>query len=201
MKLICIGRNYVAHAEELNNEVPSEPLIFMKPETALDKSGNIDIPKFTQDLHYELELVLKINKLAKDVSVEDAAEYYDSVAVGIDFTARDIQAKCKLKSHPWEKAKAFDNSATVSEFRSLSNYEKSNLSFRLALNGDTVQNAHSGLMIFDFDFLVSYCSQYFTLMPGDLIFTGTPAGVGAVKSGDLLECYLEEELLDKVAIN
>ncbi len=201
MKIICIGRNYVAHAEELNNEVPGEPLVFMKPETAMAKSDRISIPSFTNDLHYELELVVKISKLAKDVGIENANNHYDSIALGIDFTARDIQDACKKKGYPWEKAKAFDNSATLSEFRAFDDYKTSTIPFNLVLNGKKVQDGHSGLMIFSIDYLISYCSKYFTLEAGDLLFTGTPAGVGPVKSGDVLEGYLASELLHKVIIN
>ena len=201
MKIICIGRNYVAHAEELNNEVPKEPLVFMKPETALNTDGNVAIPEFTQDMHYELELVLRISRKAKNVSVEEASQYYDSIALGIDFTARDVQNRCKDKSHPWEKAKAFDNSAAISDFRPVADLNISEIHFALVMNGKKVQDGNSQLMIFDFNTLVSYCSRYFTLEPGDLLFTGTPEGVGAVKSGDVLECYLENEILHKVIIN
>jgi len=201
MKIVCIGRNYVAHAEELNNEVPDEPIVFMKPETALAKSDNISIPSFTNDLHYELELVVKISKLAKDISIDEANKYYSEIALGIDFTARDIQDFCKKKGHPWEKAKAFDNSATLSEFRALDKFKKATIPFKLLKNGEKVQDGHSELMIFNFDHLISYCSKFFTLEPGDLLFTGTPAGVGSVKSGDVLEGYLATELLHKVIIN
>ena len=201
MKIICIGRNYVAHAEELNNEVPKEPLVFMKPESALNSSGMIDIPEFTSDLHYELELVLRISREAKNVSKEEASQYYDAVALGIDFTARDVQAHCKAKSHPWEKAKAFDNSATLSSFTKCEELNMSEIRFALNLNGEKVQDGNSQLMIFDFDTLISYCSKFFTLNEGDLLYTGTPAGVGPVKSGDILECYLENEILQKVIIN
>lgn len=201
MKLVCIGRNYVAHAQELNNEVPGEPLIFIKPSTALNTSAVLTIPDFTDNLHYELELVLKISEKAKKVSESDARQYYDQIALGIDFTARDIQDKCKDKGHPWEKAKAFDNSASVSVFRNFRDYKADDINFRLEKNGEVVQNGNSHLMIFNFDKLISEASRFFTLEPGDLLYTGTPAGVGPVHGGDELKAYLNGELLLKVKIN
>lgn len=201
MKILCIGRNYVEHAEELNNEVPKEPIIFMKPSTAILAEDLLSIPEFTRDLHYELELVLKISKTGSRIPLEEASDYYSEIGLGIDFTARDVQSRCKEKGLPWEKAKAFDGSATVSEFKPINDYNKESISFSLKKNGETVQDSHSGLMIFKFDYLIHYCSQYFKLEEGDLLFTGTPKGVGKVESGDMLEAYLGEELLDKVHIN
>lgn len=200
MKLICIGRNYLDHAKELNNKVPSEPMIFIKPETAINKQDTLTYPTFTSNLHYELELVLKISKTGKDIALDKAKEYYDEIGLGIDFTARDIQDKCKDKGHPWEKAKAFDNSATVGSFVNKTKYNSASLGFELLVNDEQRQIGNSNDMIFDFDFLIHYASKFFTLSEGDLLFTGTPAGVGPVKRGDLLCGYLESELLLKVSI-
>lgn len=201
MKIVCIGRNYVEHAAELNNEVPGEPIIFMKPESALLKGRKLSIPEFTSDLHYELELVFRISRTGHQIPLEEAASFYNEVGLGLDFTARDIQAQCKAKGLPWEKAKAFDGSATISDFRAVDKYEGGTIPFRLDINGKTVQDSHSGLMIFNTEYLVHYCSRFFTLEEGDLLFTGTPKGVGAVNPGDVLEAYLNDELLDKVIIN
>lgn len=201
MKMLCIGRNYVEHAKEMNSDVPGEPIIFMKPETSLLKGQEFSIPEFSKDIHYELELVLEISKTGSHIPIAEASEYYSNIGLGLDFTARDIQSVCKSKGLPWEKAKAFDGSATISKFRPISNYRKEEIPFRLDINGKTVQKSHSGLMIFGFDFLIHYCSKFFTLSKGDLLFTGTPKGVGAVKAGDRLEAYLNDELLDKVQIN
>lgn len=201
MKIICIGRNYVAHIEELNNERPEEPMVFIKPSTALNTGGFMQIPEFTENMHYELELVLRISRTAKNVDSSNAKDYFDAIGLGIDFTARDIQDKCKAKGHPWEKAKAFDKSAAISPMLPVEKFDLSNIGFRLQKNGATVQEGHSSLMIFDFGTLLSHCSEYFSLIPGDLIFTGTPAGVGPVQKGDILEAYLEDQLLHKVIIN
>jgi acylpyruvate hydrolase len=192
MKIFCIGRNYVAHIEELKNEIPTQPLVFMKPPTALLLDGKpFFMPDFTKNLHFELEIVLKICKNGKAIEPQFAHRYYDKVALGIDFTARDLQDDLKKKGQPWELAKAFDSSAVLSEFTPLSNFDKSNIKFELKVNGDTRQLGESNLMIYDFDTIVSFISQYFTLQQGDLIYTGTPAGVGAVNIGDKLEGFLE----------
>lgn len=201
MKIICIGRNYVDHAKELNNKVPKEPMIFIKPETAINKQDVLNYPSFTKSLHYELELVLKISKTGSDILLEDAHKYYQEIGLGIDFTARDIQSVCKEKGHPWEKAKAFDNSATVGEFINKEELETQDINFKLYVNDETRQNGSSKDMIFDFDFLIHYSSKYFTLSEGDLIFTGTPAGVGEVNVGDSLVGYLESKKLLNVLIN
>jgi len=201
MKLICIGRNYVAHALELNNEVPDEPLVFMKPESALNASGVVHIPSFTEDMHYELELVVRICRKAKNISKAEAGQYIDGIGLGFDFTARDVQQKCKEKGHPWEKAKAFDGSATVSEMKDYKSMSESTISFHLIKNGQLAQEVNSRLMIHGIEELVAYVSSFFTLNPGDLIYTGTPAGVGPVRSGDRLEAYMQGELLHKVRIN
>lgn len=201
MKIICIGRNYAAHAEELNNKLPDEPMIFIKPSTALNTTREMYIPEFTTDMHYELELVLRFAKEAVHVDKENALDYVDALALGIDFTARDIQQICKKKGHPWEKAKAFDNSAALSRFVDIKGRDLDDIHFELYKNGICVQKGHSADMIFDFSTLISEASRFFTLEKGDLLFSGTPEGVGPVNSGDILECYLESELLYKVQIN
>lgn len=201
MKILCIGKNYADHAKEMNSKVPKSPLIFMKPESALNLNESLDYPSFTSNLHYELELVLKISKKGKSITLDEADSYFDSIGLGIDFTARDIQAKCKEKGHPWEKAKAFDNSASLSPMIDKSSISGSDIKFQLKLNGELVQDGSSSDMIFNFNYLIHYASNYFTLNPGDLIFTGTPAGVGPVKKGDALEGYLNRKLLLNVYIN
>lgn len=192
MKIFCIGRNYVEHAKELNNAVPTKPLIFMKPPTALlleDKP--FYYPDFTKNLHHEVEVVLKICKNGKAIQPEFAHRYYDKIALGIDFTARDVQDDLKAKGQPWEIAKGFDNSAVLSEFVPLSDFNASDISFYLTKNGEKVQVGSTKDLIFSFDTVVSYISKFFTLQQGDLIYTGTPEGVGAVKIGDILEGFLE----------
>jgi 2-keto-4-pentenoate hydratase/2-oxohepta-3-ene-1,7-dioic acid hydratase in catechol pathway len=194
MKIICIGRNYVAHARELNNELPTEPVIFMKPDSALLRNNDpFYIPDWSNDLHHEVELIVKINKLGKNIESKFAPRYYTEVGLGIDFTARDVQNKLKDKGLPWEKAKAFDHSAVIcKEFVSIDSLPNRNaINFRLDINGKTVQEGNTSLMIFSIDELISQISRYFTLKIGDLIYTGTPAGVGPVKIGDRLEGYLE----------
>jgi len=192
MKIICIGRNYADHAKELNNDVPTEPVIFMKPKNALllpDKP--LYFPEFTDDLHYECEVVVKINKNGKYINKRFAHKYYSEVSVGIDFTARDIQSKLKAKGLPWEIAKAFDGSAAVGSFMPLTpEINVNNLDFELKLNGDTVQHGNTRDMLFSIDQILEYASQFFTLNIGDLIYTGTPAGVGKVSVQDKLEGYL-----------
>ena len=200
MKLICIGRNYAAHAAELNNKVPKQPLIFMKPASALASSTQIPYPGFTNDLHYELEVLLFINKEAKNVSLEDAHNYYDHIGLGIDFTARDIQQVCKDKGHPWERAKSFDNSAIIGKRMDKNFFNLEALNFKLKLNDEVVQSGNTKDLIFNFDVLIHEVSKYFTLNIGDIIFTGTPAGVGAVKPGDKLTAFLEEELYLNLSI-
>lgn len=198
MKIICIGRNYADHAKELNNALPTEPVFFLKPDTAiLPKRQPFFIPDFTNDLHHELEIVIKINKLGKNIKEKFAHTYYSEIGLGIDFTARDLQQKCKEKGLPWEKAKAFDFSAPLGDrFIEVAKFEDlNNLNFRLLKNGQPVQIGNTKDMIFKIDHIISYISQFMTLKIGDLIFTGTPAGVGPVQIGDLLEGYLEEEKL------
>lgn len=188
MKIICIGRNYVDHAKELNNPVPSRPVVFMKPPSAL-LIGNRPFyyPEFTKDLHHELEIVLKIGKNGRHVQKEFAANYYKEIALGIDFTARDLQLDLKKKGHPWEIAKGFDHSAVLSEFLPIEKVNRSAIEFQLKKNGKIVQKGNSKDMIFSFDDIIVYVSQFFKLQMGDLIYTGTPAGVGPVQIGDKLE--------------
>jgi acylpyruvate hydrolase len=195
MKIICIGRNYLDHATELGNAVPSEPMFFLKPDSSvLHKRHAFYIPDWTTEVHYEVELVVKILKLGKAIQTKYASRYYTEVGLGIDFTARDIQNKLKAAGHPWEKAKSFDGSAVVSEeFISLDRLGKSiqDLNFDLSINGSKVQVGSTSDMIFKVDDLISYVSQFMTLKTGDLIFTGTPSGVGPVKSGDKITGTLE----------
>jgi len=193
MKIICIGRNYVAHARELNNEVPSSPVFFMKPDSALVISNRpFFYPEFSQDVHHELEVVIRINRLGRSIEEKYAGRYFDKLGLGVDFTARDLQAEQKKKGLPWEIAKGFDYSAPISEFFALAEFKDiHNLSFRLDLNGKNVQDGNTSLMIFSFEKIIAYVSRFMTLKTGDLIFTGTPAGVGPVAIGDRLEAYLE----------
>ena len=196
MKIICIGRNYAKHAKELGNAVPTEPVYFMKPDSALlPKKQPFFYPNFTKDLHYEVELVIKICKLGKNISEKFAGTYYNEIGLGIDFTARDIQLECKAKGLPWEKAKAFDCSAPLSrEFIQKSEFKNlDDIAFSLEKNGEIVQKGNTQDMLFDFDHLICYLSQFMTLKIGDLIFTGTPAGVGPVKIGDRLIGYIEDK--------
>ena len=192
MKIICIGRNYIDHAKELNNPVPKAPIIFMKPSTALLKDGKPYYhPDFSKNIHYELEVVLKISKNGKSISEKFAQDYYDEIGLGIDLTARDIQDVCKEKGHPWEVAKAFDNSAVLGSFIQKSQINAKEIKFQLLKNGQIVQDGNTKDLIFNFEYLISYISQYFTLQKGDLIFTGTPAGVGQISIGDYYEGLLE----------
>lgn len=202
MKILCIGRNYINHARELNNPVPDEPVVFLKPDSAiLPKRNPLYYPDFTKDLHHEVEIVVRISKLGKHIEERFAHKYYDEIGIGIDFTARDLQAKCKEKGLPWEKAKAFDGSAPISDqFIHKSDLDPGQIKFVLKKNGETVQQGNTKDMIFTIDQLIAHLSRYFTLKIGDLIFTGTPAGVGPVQIGDRLECFLEGQSLLKVNI-
>lgn len=192
MKIICIGRNYAKHIEELANERPDNPVVFLKPDSAiLPKNNPFFIPPFSDDVHYEVEILVKINKVGKHIETKFAHKYYDEIGLGIDFTARDIQAQCKAKGLPWEKAKAFDGSAIVGEFYPKSEFDLDNLSFQLLKNDEVVQDGNSNAMLWKTDELISYVSQYFTLKKGDLIFTGTPAGVGKVDENDVLVGIIE----------
>lgn len=197
MKIICIGRNYIEHAKELNNPVPEKPVFFMKPDTALLPPHNpFFYPDFSNDIHYEVELVLKICKNGRSIEERFAHKYYDEIGIGIDFTARDLQAECKKKGLPWEIAKAFDFSAPVGNFKQKSNFpELNNLSFGLKINGEWRQQGNSKDMIFNFDRIISYVSKFVTLRKGDYIFTGTPEGVGPTHLNDHFELFLEEELM------
>jgi 2-keto-4-pentenoate hydratase/2-oxohepta-3-ene-1,7-dioic acid hydratase in catechol pathway len=199
MKIICIGRNYVAHARELNNEVPGKPVFFLKPDSALVTANRpFFYPEFSNDVHHELEVVIRINRLGRSIEEQYAGRYYNELALGVDFTARDLQAEQKKKGLPWEIAKGFDYSAPVSEFFPVEKYgDIHNLSFRLDLNGKTVQDGNTSLMLFSFEKIIAYVSRFMTLKTGDLIFTGTPAGVGPVAINDRLEAYLEgDKLMD-----
>jgi 2-keto-4-pentenoate hydratase/2-oxohepta-3-ene-1,7-dioic acid hydratase in catechol pathway len=192
MKIICIGRNYAKHIEELANERPENPVVFLKPDSAiLPKNNPFFIPPFSNDVHYEVEVLVKINKVGKHIAPRFAHKYYDEIGLGIDFTARDVQAHCKAKGLPWEKAKAFDGSAIVGQFFPKSEFDLENLSFQLRKNGDVVQDGNTNAMLWKIDELIGYVSQYFTLKKGDLIFTGTPAGVGKVVENDELEGIIE----------
>lgn len=194
MKIICIGRNYAEHAQELGNEIPENPVIFMKPDTAVLKKGSdFYIPEFSNDVHYELEVVLKISKGGKYILEENAHKHYEEIALGIDFTARDLQSHLKGKGLPWELAKGFDGSAVLSEFYPKNKFNLTELQFSLLKNKEEVQKGNTNLMLFSPDKIIAFVSQYFTLRVGDLIFTGTPKGVGKVEENDFLEAYLEEE--------
>ena len=200
MKIICIGRNYIEHVKELQNDIPEEPVFFMKPDSALLRNNDpFYIPDWSKDLHHEIELVIKINRLGKNIEKKFAPRYYDEIGLGIDFTARDVQNKLREKGLPWEKSKAFDQSAVISNVFLDKNVfpEQESIQFSLNINGVTIQVGKSDMMIFDFDEIISHVSKYVTLKIGDLIYTGTPAGVGPVKIGDHLEGYLEsKKLLD-----
>ncbi|MFN8245470.1 MAG: fumarylacetoacetate hydrolase family protein [Ferruginibacter sp.] len=202
MKIICIGRNYADHAAELGNTVPDEPVIFMKPKSALLQAHTpFYYPEFTNELHYECELVLRVCKNGKYIQERHAANYYNGITVGIDFTARDIQDDCKKNGLPWEKAKAFDNSAAVGKFIDLTpDFNKKNIEFSLTKNNETVQKGNASQMIFSFDSIISHISNYFSLNIGDLIFTGTPAGVGECVVGDELEAFLNGQSLLKLEV-
>ncbi len=195
MKIFCIGRNYVDHVKELSNNIPDAPVIFMKPDTALLKEGEpFYHPSFSTDIHHEIELVIRINRVGKKIQQEFAYKYYNEIGLGIDFTARDIQTIQKQKGLPWEIAKGFDGSAPIGKFLTLENIkEVKNINFSLQKNSEIVQQGHSNLMIYSFDYIIHYLSQYFTLRVGDLIYTGTPAGVSKVSIGDVLEGFIEGE--------
>lgn len=197
MKIIAIGRNYAAHAIELNNEIPTTPVIFLKPDTAILRENKpFYIPSFSNDIHYELEVVLKISREGKHIAEKFASNYYEEIGLGVDFTARDIQAAHKAKGLPWELAKAFDHSAAISEFAPKSNYQDLyDLKFELKKNGESRQLGHTANLLFSFEKIIAFVSQYITLKKGDLIFTGTPEGVGKVEQGDRLAAWLEDKQL------
>ena len=189
MKIICIGRNYVEHAKELNNPVPTKPMFFVKPDTALLRTHMFYIPPFSNNIHYELELVVKIKKVGKSISKRFAHKYYDEISLGLDLTARDLQKECKEKGMPWEIAKGFDSSAPIGKW-----YQKKDLkslNFYLLKNGEKVQEGNPSQMVFDIDRIIEYVSKFMTLKKGDLIFTGTPSGVGKMEANDAFEAYLD----------
>lgn len=202
MKIICIGRNYAKHIEELDSEKPENPVIFLKPDSAiLAKKQPFFIPPFTDNVHYEVEVLVKINKVGKHIQEKFAHKYYDEIGLGIDFTARDIQNQCKDKGLPWEKAKAFDGSAALSEFLPKERFgDLNNLSFSLHKNGDLVQDGNTKAMLWKIDELIAYVSQFFTLKKGDIIFTGTPAGVGKVSENDILVGTIQQEELFSIKV-
>ena len=202
MKIICVGRNYAAHAKELGNEIPTEPVIFMKPKSALLQSHTpFYYPEFTNELNYECELVLRVCKNGKYIQERHAASYYNAITTGIDFTARDIQNQLREKGLPWEKAKAFDNSAAIGKFIDITpGFNRKNINFSFYKNKELVQQGNSGDMIFSFDVIIEHISNYFSLIIGDLIFTGTPAGVGECVVGDELEAFVDKEMLLKLEV-
>lgn len=202
MKIICIGRNYTKHIEELQNERPDEPVVFLKPDSAiLLKQHPFVIPEFTNDVHHEVEILVKINKVGKYIEPKFAHNYYDEIGLGIDFTARDVQDKLKEKGLPWEKAKAFDGSAVIGEFLPKSDFDSlENINFELHNNGKTVQAGNSSHMLWKIDELIAYVSQFFTLKKGDIIFTGTPEGVSAVKPNDILEGFIQNKKLFRIQV-
>ncbi|WP_420399028.1 fumarylacetoacetate hydrolase family protein [Flagellimonas sp.] len=202
MKLICIGRNYAAHIDELNNERPEEPVVFIKPDSAiLPKEQDFYIPEFSEDIHYEVEVLVKIKKVGKHIAPQFAHTYYDEIGLGIDFTARDLQSKLKAKGLPWEKAKGFDGSAIVGRWKLKNSYENvDNLSFQLIKNEEEVQNGNTSLMLWKIDELIAHVSTYFMLKKGDILFTGTPAGVGKVSPNDYLVGMLEGEQLFEINV-
>ena len=202
MKIICVGRNYIDHINELANQKPEEPVIFMKPDTSVLNSGfPFVIPEFSNDVHYEVEVLVKISKVGKYINPKFAHKYYQQIGLGIDFTARDLQSKLKAKGLPWEKAKGFDGATVLGNFVAKEQFaDVQNLSFQLAKNGAVVQDGNTQDMLWKIDELISYVSQFFTLKVGDIIFTGTPAGVGKVESADELEGFLEDQKMFSVKV-
>lgn len=197
MKIICIGRNYAEHAKEMNAAVPTEPVFFLKPDTALIRDEQpFYYPDFSKEIHHEIELVIKISKPGKNIDEQFAGKYYEEIGIGIDFTARDLQARCKEKGLPWEKAKAFDGSAPIGKFFKKTELgDLANLDFHLTVNGKTIQKGNTRDLLFSFDKVIAYVSQFITLKTGDLIFTGTPEGVGPVQRGDKLEGFIKDQKL------
>ncbi|MEH6535598.1 MAG: fumarylacetoacetate hydrolase family protein [Psychroserpens sp.] len=202
MKLICIGRNYTEHIKELKNERPTDPVVFLKPDTSiLLRKQPFFIPDFSEDVHHEVEILVKINKVGKHIAKKFAHNYYDQIGLGIDFTARDVQAKLKAKGLPWEKAKAFDGSAVIGEWLPKSDFEDVNrINFSLHKNDLSVQNGNTSLMLWKIDEIIEYVSKYFTLKIGDIIFTGTPSGVGKVIANDKLKGYIEDKQLFSITV-
>lgn len=195
MKIICVGRNYAEHAKELKNELPTEPVIFFKPDCALLRNNQpFFIPSFSKNLHYEVEIVFKICKVGKSIARKFAHRYYDQIGIGIDFTARDLQEKCKNKGLPWEISKAFDSSAAISRFKPKADFKNlNNINFSLQKNGEVVQKGNTGDMLYHIDSVIEYISKFVTLKTGDLIYTGTPSGVGPVSIGDHLQAFIEDQ--------
>ena len=202
MKIICVGRNYVEHIKELNNEAPKDPVLFLKPDTAiLLKKQPFFIPEFSNEVHHEVEILVKINRIGKHIDRKFARKYYDEIGLGIDFTARDLQTKLKEKGLPWEKAKAFDGAAVIGNFLSKSDFKDiDNINFRLEKNGKVQQTGNTSLMLWKIDTLIEYISKYFTLKIGDIIFTGTPSGVEKVNSNDILKGFIEEKELFSIKV-
>ena len=202
MKIICIGRNYLDHAKELGNKIPKSPLFFLKPDTAIQPKGHpFFIPDFSNNIHFEVELVVKISKNGKNIDEKFAHKYYNEIGIGIDFTARDIQEECKKNGLPWERAKGFDGSAQISnEFINKELLILNDINFSLSLNNSIMQIGNSNNMIFSFDQIISYISKYYTLRAGDLIYTGTPSGVGKVERGDSLSCFINSNEMLKINI-
>jgi 2-keto-4-pentenoate hydratase/2-oxohepta-3-ene-1,7-dioic acid hydratase in catechol pathway len=202
MKIICIGRNYIEHIEELGNEKPKEPVIFLKPDTAiLPKKMPFIIPEFSDDVHYEVEIVVRINRVGKHIATKFAHKYYNEIGLGIDFTARDLQAKLKEKGLPWEKSKSFDGAAVIGKFLPKSDFDDlKNINFKLKNNNETVQEGNTSMMINSIDEIISHVSEYFTLKIGDYIFTGTPKGVGKVIENDVLTGYINNDEIFKIKV-
>lgn len=202
MKILCIGRNYALHAKELGNDIPQEPVFFLKPDTAISPKGHpFFIPDYSNNIQYEVELIIKINKLGKHIEERFAYKYYQEIGLGIDFTARDIQQELKNQGLPWEKAKGFDGSAVISRnFINKNELNLDNINFSLQKNKEVVQEGQSKNMLFNFDKIIAYLSQFYTLKIGDLIYTGTPAGVGQVSAGDELEGYIEKQKMFRVLV-
>ncbi|WP_047547910.1 fumarylacetoacetate hydrolase family protein [Psychroserpens sp. Hel_I_66] len=202
MKLICIGRNYTDHIKELENEKPTDPVVFLKPDTSiLLKKQPFFIPDFSNDVHHEVEILVKINKVGKHIAKKFAHKYYDDIGLGIDFTARDLQSQLKTKGLPWEKAKGFDGAAVIGDWLPKKNFEDlNNLNFSLEKNGSIVQNGNTSLMLWKIDEIIEYVSKYFTLKIGDIIFTGTPSGVGRVIANDKLNGFIEDRQLFSITV-
>ncbi len=201
MKIICVGRNYVKHIEELKNVVLKEPAIFMKPATSLlSENEKFTIPSFSNNIHHEIEIVLQICKKGKDIELEKASSYFDKIALGIDFTARDVQDKLKDKKLSWELSKAFDGAAALGTLKDKDQFNLADLNFHLLRNGTQVQKGNSQEMIFKFDYIISFVSTYFTLEPGDLIYTGTPSGVGQIQKDDVLEGFIEDQKVLEIGV-
>ena len=202
MKILCVGRNYADHILELSNEQPDDPVIFLKPETAIPlKNEPFFYPDFSKDVHYEVEILVKINRVGKNIDEKFAHKYYDEIGVGIDFTARDVQSKLKAKGLPWELAKAFNGSAPISTFVPKTDFpDLNNVNFRLNLNGEIRQQGNTNLMLFKIDYLISFVSRYFLLQKGDILFTGTPKGVGPVQIGDTLTAYIEDRKMLEIGV-